>query len=61
MAGGESQIEQYLPVTGPNGLILEFTRDHPDGEQISRKLRKDAHQVLRRWLAWDQKSNHVYR
>ena len=48
-------------MTDPNGLILEFTRDHPDGEQISRKLRKDAHQVLRRWLAWDHKSNHVDR
>ena len=48
-------------VTDPNGLILEFTRDHPDAEQISRERRKDAHQVLKRWLAGDHKSNNVYR
>jgi hypothetical protein len=35
-------------VTDPNGLILEFTRGHPDAEQISRERRKDAHQVLKR-------------
>jgi glyoxylase I family protein len=48
-------------VTDPNGLILEFTRDHPDAERISRERRKDAHQVLKRWLAGDHKSNNVYR
>ncbi len=48
-------------VTDPNGLILEFTRDHPDAERISRERRKDAHQVLKRWLAGDYKSNNVYR
>jgi len=48
-------------VTDPNGLILEFTRDHPDVERISRERRKDAHQVLKRWPAGDHKSNNVYR
>ncbi|MGC2460812.1 MAG: VOC family protein [Steroidobacteraceae bacterium] len=48
-------------VADPNGLILEFTRDHPDAERISRERRKDAHQVLKRWLAGDHKSNNVYR
>jgi glyoxylase I family protein len=48
-------------VTDPNGLLLEFTLDHPDAEQISRDRRKDAHQVLKRWLAGDHKSNNIYR
>ncbi len=48
-------------VTDPNGLILEFTRDHPDVEKIARDRAADAHQVLKRWLAGDHRSNNAYR
>ena len=48
-------------VTDPNGLILEFTRDHPDVEKIARDRRADAHRSLKRWLAGDHTSNNTYR
>jgi glyoxylase I family protein len=48
-------------VTDPNGLILEFTRDHPDVEEIARDRRADAHLALKRWLAGDHTSNNTYR
>ncbi|MFO1402547.1 MAG: VOC family protein [Steroidobacteraceae bacterium] len=48
-------------VEDPNGLILEFTRDHPDAAAIAKARRADAHQELRRWLAGDHHSNNAYR
>jgi len=48
-------------VTDPNGLILEFTLDHPDVARITRDRRADAHQALKRWLAGDHTSNNTYR
>ncbi len=48
-------------VTDPNGLILEFTRDHPDVERINATRRASAHADLRRWMAGDHTSNNVYR
>lgn len=48
-------------VTDPNGLILEFTLDHPDVEKIARTRRADAHQELKRWLAGDHTSNNMFR
>ena len=48
-------------VTDPNGLILEFTRDHPDAEKIANDRRSDAHRELKRWLAGDHRSNNLYR
>lgn len=48
-------------VNDPNGLVLEFTLDHPEVEQISRDRRSDAHQELKRWLAGDHHSNNAYR
>jgi hypothetical protein len=50
-----------LYVEDPNGLLLEFTVDHPDVEKISGDRRKDAHSVLKRWLAGDYTSNNLYR
>jgi len=50
-----------LYVVDPNGLILEFTRDHPDADKILRDRRADAHQELKRWLAGDHRSNNAYR
>jgi glyoxylase I family protein len=48
-------------VEDPNGLILEFTRDHPDVQKIARTRLADAHAELRRWLAGDHHSNNMYR
>jgi catechol-2,3-dioxygenase len=48
-------------VTDPNGLILEFTLDHPEADKISRDRRRDAHQELKRWLAGNHTSNNTYR
>lgn len=50
-----------LYVEDPNGLILEFTVDHPDADKINRDRRADAHDVLKRWLAGDHTSNNTYR
>lgn len=48
-------------VTDPNGMIVEFTLDHPDAEKINAERRADAHSELRRWLAGDHRSNNAYR
>lgn len=48
-------------VTDPNGMIVEFTLDHPDAERINAARRADAHGELRRWLAGDHTSNNTYR
>jgi hypothetical protein len=47
--------------TDPNGLIVEFTLDHPDAAKINADRLKDAHSELRRWLAGDHHSNNTYR
>lgn len=47
--------------TDPDGLIVEFTLDHPDIEKIGRARRADAHSELKRWLAGDYTSNNTYR
>jgi glyoxylase I family protein len=47
--------------TDPNGLIVEFTLDHPAVEKINAERRKDAHAELKRWLAGDHHSNNTYR
>ncbi len=48
-------------VTDPNGLILEFTLDAPQADEISRTRRANAHADLARWLAGDHTSNNTYR
>ena len=48
-------------ITDPNGLILEFTLDHPEADKISRDRRDDAHRELKRWLEGNHKSNNTYR
>jgi glyoxylase I family protein len=48
-------------VTDPNGLILEFTLDHPDVQKIARVRSASARQDLQRWLAGDHTSNNTYR
>ncbi len=48
-------------VTDPNGMIVEFTLDHPEVEQINRNALAKAHSELERWLAGDHTSNNTYR
>jgi catechol-2,3-dioxygenase len=43
----------------PNGLIVEFTADHPEVDQINADRRKDARQTLSRWLAGDHAPNNL--
>jgi len=43
-------------VRDPNGMLLEFTCDHPDADKINATRRADAHSELKRWLAGDQTS-----
>jgi catechol-2,3-dioxygenase len=45
-----------LYVRDPNGLILEFTRDHPDAAAIKRTRLSTARHDLARWLAGDHRS-----
>ena len=45
----------------PNGMLLEFTCDAPGAEKINEERKKDAHEVLKRWLAGDHTSNNNYR
>ncbi|MGB6452216.1 MAG: hypothetical protein WBE92_15805, partial [Steroidobacteraceae bacterium] len=48
-------------VTDPDGMICEFTLDHPSVEAINREQLGKAHAELRRWLAGDHTSNNTYR
>jgi glyoxylase I family protein len=48
-------------VNDPNGLILEFTLDHPDAQKIGKTRLATAHQDLKRWLAGDHTSNNMFR
>jgi glyoxylase I family protein len=48
-------------VTDPNGLILEFTLDHPEAAKINSIRRASAHAELKRWMAGDHTSNNTYR
>jgi hypothetical protein len=48
-------------VTDPNGLILEFTLDHPEADKINRTRLANAHADLKRWMAGDHTSNNTYR
>ncbi|MDY7104783.1 MAG: VOC family protein [Actinomycetota bacterium] len=45
----------------PNGMLLEFTVDTPEAEQINELRATDAHETLKRWLAGDHTSNNTYR
>ena len=48
-------------VKDPNGLILEFTLDHPEADKILSVRQADAHKELKRWLAGNHASNNSYR
>jgi hypothetical protein len=42
-------------------MLLEFTRDAPNAEQIAQERQADAHATLQRWLRGDHTSNNRYR
>lgn len=48
-------------VKDPNGMLIEFTLDAPDADQIAAERRADARATLERWLSGDHTSNNVYR
>ena len=48
-------------VTDPNGLILEFTLDHPKVKEINTTRLANAHADLKRWMGGDHTSNNTYR
>lgn len=50
-----------LYATDPDGMIVEFTVDHPKVEEINAARRADAHAELKRWLAGNYTSNNTYR
>jgi glyoxylase I family protein len=50
-----------LYAVDPDGMICEFTVDHPDLEKINATRLKDAHSELKRWLAGDHRSNNMFR
>ena len=43
------------------GLLLEFTVDHPELEQINADQLAHAHAALQRWLAGDHTPNNDFR
>ena len=48
-------------VSDPNGMIVEFTHDAANVDQITETRRADAHSELKRWLAGDHTLNNTYR
>jgi glyoxylase I family protein len=48
-------------IKDPNGLILEFTLDAPNADQIAQDRMADAPATLARWLSGDHTSNNTYR
>jgi glyoxylase I family protein len=50
-----------LYIKDPNGMILEFTLDAPNADQIARDRKADAQVTLKRWLRGDHTSNNIYR
>ncbi len=45
----------------PNGMLIEFTVDVDEVDQITTDRAADAHETLKRWLAGDHTSNNTYR
>jgi glyoxylase I family protein len=50
-----------LYAVDPDGMIVEFTVDHPEATKINAARRKDARSELKRWLGGDHTSNNTYR
>ena len=50
-----------LYVADPDGMICEFTVDHPSADKINAEKKLNAHSELKRWLAGNHKSNNMFR
>jgi catechol 2,3-dioxygenase-like lactoylglutathione lyase family enzyme len=50
-----------LYTSDPNGMVLEFTVDVDNADEINAQRALDAHATLERWLAGDHTSNNTYR
>jgi glyoxylase I family protein len=48
-------------IKDPKGMLLEFTLDAPNTDQIAKDRKADAHATLKRWLLGDHTSNNIYR
>ena len=48
-----------LYVFDPSGLLVEFTVDHEDVDEINAKQKAIAHAELERWLAGDHTPNNT--
>ena len=48
-------------IKDPNRMLLEFTLDAPNTDQIAKDRKADAHATLKRWLLGDHTSNNIYR
>ncbi len=48
-------------VTDPNGMIVEFTHDAENVDEIAVTRKADAHAELKRWLEGNHASNNTYR
>jgi glyoxylase I family protein len=48
-------------VTDPNGMIVEFTLDAPNADEINKTRRANAHVDLHRWLGGNHTTNNIYR
>ena len=48
-------------ITDPNGMIVEFTTDASDADQINATRRRSAHQDLKQWLSGDHTPNNRIR
>ena len=69
-AAGSTEPDTYMLEHGycrsvyikdPNGMLLEFTLDAPNADQIAKDRKADAHATLKRWLRGDHTSNNTYR
>jgi catechol 2,3-dioxygenase-like lactoylglutathione lyase family enzyme len=50
-----------LYTVDPDGMIVDFTVDHPEADKIDAKRRADAHSELKRWLGGNHASNNMFR
>lgn len=50
-----------LYITDPNGMIVEFTLDAPNADELNAQRRETAHIDLKRWLGGDHTSNNLTR
>jgi catechol 2,3-dioxygenase-like lactoylglutathione lyase family enzyme len=67
VAAGYTEPEKYyelehgychsLYIWDPNGLIVEFTLDHPEVDKINAEQATKAHSELQRWLGGDHTPN----